>query len=101
MVLHNFACPPKGASPTAGVTEDAAGNLYGTAVSGGAAGWGVVYKLNWPPIENTASPLVSIRTKGTIRSTRTALWKFCGQDVFCGFMKKRPFTGEESKELGM
>jgi hypothetical protein len=40
IVLHNFACPP-GASPNAGVIRDSAGNLYGTATSGGAAGAGV------------------------------------------------------------
>ncbi|HLY15840.1 MAG TPA: choice-of-anchor tandem repeat GloVer-containing protein [Bryobacteraceae bacterium] len=46
VVLDNFGCPPKGAFPQAGVIRDAAGNLYGTTVSGGAANQGVVYKLD-------------------------------------------------------
>src|ERR1017187_3381420 len=45
-VLHNFARPPKGANPYAGVIRDSAGNLYGTTTSGGSAGAGVVYKLD-------------------------------------------------------
>src|ERR1039457_6417121 len=46
-VLHNFACPPKGANPYAGVIRDSAGNFYGTTYYGGdAATTGVVYKLD-------------------------------------------------------
>ena len=44
-VLHNFGCPPKGAGPWA-VIRDSAGNFYGTTVSGGSAGVGVVYKVD-------------------------------------------------------
>lgn len=44
-VLYNFNTDPSGAGgPTAGLTADAAGNLYGT-VQGGA-GCGTVYKLS-------------------------------------------------------
>lgn len=46
VVLHNFTSPPNGAYPLAGVIRDPAGNLYGTTSNGGAAGWGVVYKLD-------------------------------------------------------
>jgi uncharacterized repeat protein (TIGR03803 family) len=42
VVLHNFANLPHGANPWAGVIRDSAGNLYGTATSGGT-GLGVVY----------------------------------------------------------
>ena len=42
VVLHSFANLPHGASPSAGVIRDSAGNLYGTAPAGGT-GWGVVY----------------------------------------------------------
>jgi uncharacterized repeat protein (TIGR03803 family) len=45
-VLHNFASPPKGATPYAGVIRDSVGNLYGTSYNGGAAGLGAVYKVN-------------------------------------------------------
>jgi hypothetical protein len=34
-VLHNFADAPRGENPWAGVIRDSAGNLYGTALSGG------------------------------------------------------------------
>jgi uncharacterized repeat protein (TIGR03803 family) len=42
-VLYNFTGGADGAEPYEGVTLDAAGNLYGTAVTGG--GCGVAYKL--------------------------------------------------------
>jgi uncharacterized repeat protein (TIGR03803 family) len=45
-VLHNFGTLSTGASPSAGVVRDSAGNLYGTTVYGGPANFGVVYKLD-------------------------------------------------------
>jgi uncharacterized repeat protein (TIGR03803 family) len=45
-VLHSFTGEPDGSSPESGVVQDSAGNLYGTTYSGGAAGYGVVYKLD-------------------------------------------------------
>ncbi len=45
-VIHNFAAPPGGANPFGGVIRDAAGNLYGTAVQGGTANAGVVFKID-------------------------------------------------------
>jgi uncharacterized repeat protein (TIGR03803 family) len=45
-VIHNFTGGSDGADPLAGFTIDVAGNLYGTASSGGASGAGVVFKLN-------------------------------------------------------
>jgi len=44
-VLHSFAGGKDGASPTAGLVFDAAGNLYGTTSAGGRYGYGVVFKL--------------------------------------------------------
>jgi uncharacterized repeat protein (TIGR03803 family) len=51
ITLHGFR-GPDGAAPTAGLTMDAAGNLYGTTYYGGSAGYGMVFKLvhtgsNW------------------------------------------------------
>jgi uncharacterized repeat protein (TIGR03803 family) len=45
-VLHNFTGGSDGGSPEGGVILDPGGNLYGTTLYGGAAGYGVVYKLN-------------------------------------------------------
>jgi uncharacterized repeat protein (TIGR03803 family) len=45
-VLHNFTVGANGANPEAGVIRDSAGNLYGTAVLGGEANAGVVYKVD-------------------------------------------------------
>jgi uncharacterized repeat protein (TIGR03803 family) len=45
-VLHSFTFGADGGYASGGVIRDSAGNLYGTASSGGTAGWGVVYKLN-------------------------------------------------------
>src|SRR5207249_6604580 len=48
-VLYSFTSGPDGSEPYKGVTLDAQGNLYGTAVAGGSGscegGCGVVYKL--------------------------------------------------------
>ncbi|MGA2370763.1 MAG: choice-of-anchor tandem repeat GloVer-containing protein [Candidatus Korobacteraceae bacterium] len=45
IVLHSFTGSPDGAAPASGVTFDAAGNVYGTATSGGASDDGIVYRL--------------------------------------------------------
>jgi len=51
-VLYDFSAPNDGSSPEAPLTMDAAGNLYGTTVSGGnggcAGGCGIVFKLARP-----------------------------------------------------
>ena len=44
-VLYSFAGKPDGEAPIAGLVRDAAGNLYGTTVYGGASGYGPVFKL--------------------------------------------------------
>jgi uncharacterized repeat protein (TIGR03803 family) len=44
-VLHNFAYTD-GSEPTAGVIQDAKGNLYGTTSSGGVSDYGTVFKLS-------------------------------------------------------
>jgi uncharacterized repeat protein (TIGR03803 family) len=43
-ILHTFR-GAEGAYPGGGLILDAAGNLYGTTISGGAKGWGTVFKL--------------------------------------------------------
>jgi uncharacterized repeat protein (TIGR03803 family) len=48
-VLHHFTGGADGANPYASLIFDSAGNLYGTAVGGGAYGRGVVFKLTPNP----------------------------------------------------
>jgi len=43
--LHDFTGGTDGGQPSGGVTINADGNLYGTAQSGGANGYGVVWKI--------------------------------------------------------
>ena len=45
-VLHNFGQDTDGAKPWAGLTFDAAGNLYGTTYSGGSRNEGAVFKMS-------------------------------------------------------
>ena len=45
-VLYSFTGGADGKNPYAGVIRDSAGNLYGTTYNGGAAGSGVVYKVD-------------------------------------------------------
>jgi uncharacterized repeat protein (TIGR03803 family) len=45
-VLYSFTGGADGGDPYAGVIRDSAGDLYGTTFGGGAAGAGVVYKLD-------------------------------------------------------
>ena len=44
-VLYRFTGGSDGGNPTGDLTFDGLGNIYGTAWSGGSAGYGVVYKL--------------------------------------------------------
>ena len=63
-VLHNFENDDNGASPSAGLTWDAAGSLYGaTKVSGISSGNGVVFKLT-PNQDSSWSESVLHRFKG-------------------------------------
>jgi uncharacterized repeat protein (TIGR03803 family) len=45
-VIHSFTGKADGADPDAGVIRDTEGNLYGVAESGGAKGYGVVFKID-------------------------------------------------------
>jgi uncharacterized repeat protein (TIGR03803 family) len=45
-VLHTFTGGADGANPSAGLTRDAKGNLYGTTQAGGAFNVGTVFKLS-------------------------------------------------------
>jgi len=58
-VLHNFTGGADGAVPEAGLTMDQAGNLYGTANTNGAGGWGTVFKLSHKGSAWVFNPLYS------------------------------------------
>lgn len=45
-VLYTFSGGVDGEYPYAGLVRDFSGNLYGTTLDGGSAGWGVVFKLD-------------------------------------------------------
>ena len=45
-VLYKFQGNPDGANPSAGVIQDAIGNLYGTTNAGGASNAGTIFKLS-------------------------------------------------------
>jgi uncharacterized repeat protein (TIGR03803 family) len=44
-ILYNFSAPGDGFNPVGGVIRDGQGNLYGTTLSGGAFGYGTVFKI--------------------------------------------------------
>ena len=63
-ILHNFTGGQDGSAPWGGVTIDAAGNLYGTATTGGSShncqgGCGTVFKLVHSSSGWTVAPLYS------------------------------------------
>ena len=43
--MHTFTGAADGGQPFAGLTQDAAGNLYGTTANGGSGGYGIVFKM--------------------------------------------------------
>jgi uncharacterized repeat protein (TIGR03803 family) len=53
-VLYTFQGGNDGKTPTAGLTVDAAGNLYGTTESGGSGDYGTVYELSPPATQGAA-----------------------------------------------
>jgi uncharacterized repeat protein (TIGR03803 family) len=55
-VLHEFTGRNDGGTPLGGVIADRQGNLYGTTMTGGAAGQGIVFQLTPPPNAYTQWP---------------------------------------------
>ena len=45
-LLHSFGAPTDGVQPQGSLIHDASGNLYGTTYSGGAFGYGTVFKID-------------------------------------------------------
>jgi uncharacterized repeat protein (TIGR03803 family) len=56
-VIHSFTGGQDGGSPSTGLTIDSAGRLYGTTLTGGAAGFGTVFYLASTPSGSSVSTL--------------------------------------------
>ena len=93
-VLHSFQGNPDGGSPVAGLIRDAAGNLYGTTLYGGAVGKGTVFKLDTTGTETVLHSFTGAAgewpTAGLIRDTAGNIY---GTTPYGG----RGFAGEVFK----
>jgi uncharacterized repeat protein (TIGR03803 family) len=74
-VLHSFSAVADGAEPVTGLTMDQAGNLYGTTLSGGSAGFGTIFKLTRKNSTWVFTPLYSFQggSDGTSPQGRVAI----------------------------
>jgi uncharacterized repeat protein (TIGR03803 family) len=64
-VLHSFAGPPTdGSAPSAALTIDSAGNLYGTTLNGGSSGLGMAFELNPSGVETVLHNFAGGQTDG-------------------------------------
>jgi uncharacterized repeat protein (TIGR03803 family) len=102
-VLHSFAGQPDGATPLAGLVLDAAGNMYGTTLQGGASNLGTVFKLDSAGTESVlysftgapdgAAPMADLvlDAAGNLLGTTSE-----GGIAGAGTVFKLDFTGKES-----
>jgi uncharacterized repeat protein (TIGR03803 family) len=102
-VLYNFTGGADGGQPWAGVIADRSGNLYGTTMTGGAGGSGVVYKLdpagnetvlyNFTGGDDGGNPTAGVTlAAGNFYGTT----QFGGKDVNCGVVYEVNAEGEET-----
>lgn len=101
--LHSFAGIPDGANPYAGLVRDKLGNLYGTTYRGGAAGQGVVFKVE---AAGSESVFYSFNggadglgpEPGLVRDPQGNLYgtTFAGGSSGCGAVFKLDPTGNET-----
>jgi uncharacterized repeat protein (TIGR03803 family) len=76
-LLYTFAGAPDGYGPVAGLVQDAAGDLYGTAEFGGVSGMGTVFKVN--PLGPQNFPLtVAFFGSGTVTGNGINCSSLCG-----------------------
>ena len=100
-VIYYFASGPDGAYPSAGLTMDATGNLYGIASYGGVNGGGTVFKMSYNSSGWGLTPLYSFKNSpdgeepdaevvfgadGSLYGTTTlgGIGAGCGTFVSCG-----------------
>ena len=72
-VLHSFAIGSDGWWPTAGLTLDPAGNLFGATLNGGTGGGGVVFELSRSDNQWTYSIIYDLSSTGLYAGPRAAL----------------------------
>src|SRR5580658_1175781 len=72
-LLYTFAGGADGGQPLSAVTPDAAGNLFGTVSSGGASGYGGVFKLDPSGNETMLYSFTEEWTSGTIPYSNLAI----------------------------
>ena len=112
VVLHYFTGGPDGGGPVAGLISDSAGNLYGTTMTGGSAGAGVVFKLDPTGKETvlytfTGGTDGGLPTTGLVQDSVGNLYGTTGSGGACSFQpyttngcgvvfKLDPTTGQET-----
>jgi uncharacterized repeat protein (TIGR03803 family) len=97
-VLYSFTGGADGDYPLAGVVQDSAGNLYGTAEFGGSAGSGVVFKLDRSGHETVLYSFTDCGyPNGLIRDSAGNLYGTtnCGGPAYAGTVFKLDKNGQE------
>lgn len=101
-VLYNFTGSADGALPYARLVRDEAGNLYGTAISGGTTGNGVVFKVDPSGTETvlysfTGGTDGALPEAGLIRDIKGNLYGATAYGgLGCGVVFKLDSTGNET-----
>jgi len=95
-VLHNFVGTADGANPASGLTFDGQGNLWGTAVNGGAKGFGTVFELTVPSF--TLGLVHSFN--GTTAANPAAALIFDSEDIDGGYLYGTTRAGGSKKCAG-
>jgi len=102
-VLYSFPGAADGSYPDAGVIRDSAGNFYGTTSAGGAAGFGVVYKLDTAGHETVLHTFTGgadggAPNAGLIRDSTGNLYgtAYQGGTAGCGVVYKLDTAGNET-----
>lgn len=65
-LLHSFQGKNDGGNPQAGITLDAAGNVYGTAMGFGSKGFGTAYRLSYGPHNKIQAVFGLLHTFGSV-----------------------------------
>jgi len=84
-VLYSFTGGADGGAPSAGLVLDPAGNLYGTAIAGGASGQGVVFRIDTANQETVLHSFSGTGGEGPYGGlVRDPAGNLYGTTYFCG-----------------